>query len=323
MTSVNALTADAVAAIRDLVKRDHVDVEFAPLPKEALGGDTFVDLPHVAIIRQGDRVEIQSLDTVVAAARGKPFSRVGSAKVTTLASFVALVNHHKTADTVVFVDTTWTQPKFTAVIDYHTPSKAAADDKVTFNDPGARFGKHRVSYSFPLSDPWKAWVAGNGKKFDQAEFAAFLEDHVHEIAAPEVAERNLWEPQFRSAFATPNELIDLARGLEVRVNSVVKNRVRLQTGETQLVYEEEHVDGSGRELLVPGLFLLAVPPFHRGEQIRIPVRLRYRASGGAISWSYEMFRPDQFIDERLRDDVAKVEAGCEVSVFDGSPEMSI
>ncbi len=154
----------------------------------------------------------------------------------------------------------------------------------------------------------------------QAEFAAFLEDHVHEVAVPEEGERHHWENLLKSRFATPVELIDLSRGLEVTVGARVKNKQRLESGETQMVFEVEHRDASGNELTIPGLFLISVPAFYRGEPLRIPARLRYRLQGGEIVWFYQLFRPDEGVDDRLRNDVITVQKRTGLPTYDGAPE---
>jgi hypothetical protein len=317
-----AVTADAVKEIAALVRKDHVEVSLVPLPRKALGLGTYVEQPHVAIIRKGDSVEIQSIETHIAAARGKPRARTGTASVTSLASFITLVNRHKRIEeSVVFSDTDWRKPSLTAVLDYHLPASDDDRDSDAFEDAGARNGKHRVHYAYPLSDAWQEWVAANGRKMAQADFAQFLEDHITELAAPTEAERNEWEADFKAKFATPSELLDLSRGLEVTVGSRIKNRTKLQTGETQMVFEVEYAGADGGELVVPGLFLLSVAPFHRGESIRIPVRLRFRAGGSDIVWFFEMIRPDKFIDERLADDAGEVAEATGLTVIDGTPEM--
>lgn len=314
--------ADLVNAIANLARQDHYKVEFVPLPKEALGLGVNVPTPHVALVGTTDGIEIRPITEAIESARGKPYQRKGTASVTTLASFIALVKRHKIGDeTAIFADINWQLPTLTAVIDYHRPRTGdGRSEQSAFEDPGARFGRHRVHYAYPLSDAWKAWVAANKKPMDQVDFATFLEEHISELAAPETAERTLWESDLKARFATPAELLELSRGLEVTVGHQVKSRIKLQTGETQMLFETRMGDASGAELVVPGLFLLAVAPFRRGEQIRIPVRLRFRAGGGGITWFFEMLNPDKYIDERLVDDAGIVEAETGIAVIAGSPE---
>ncbi|HEY1310073.1 MAG TPA: DUF2303 family protein [Pseudolabrys sp.] len=244
--------------------------------------------------------------------RTKPAAKKGVAKALTLESFIALANRHKTEDSAVFADTTWTKPSLTAVIDYHQARNGGEPDN----------GKHRVAYEFPLSEEWKAWVKADGEAFQQIDFAAFIEDRIAELTAPTTDESKYYEDLFSTKIATPAELITLSRGLQVNVDSRVKNASVLQTGAAQIVFEEEHRDANGNVLKVPGLFLLSIAPFFMGEKARIPVRLRYRVAGGKIIWFYQICRPDLAVTTRVREDLAIVAEETALPTFEATPEMS-
>lgn len=261
-------------------------------------------------IKHGERPEVIDLSRHFEAWRFVPQFRRGTAKALTLQSFIDLTNYHKVERSAVFADTNWQAPSFTAVIDYHDKPTDAPD-----------FGKHRVAYQFPLSPEWVAWTKQDGQKMNQADFAAFLEDHIPELASPSDAER-VFEDTFQTKVATPAELMQLSRGLQVNIEARVKNVSTLQTGEGQIQWEEAHKDADGKPLKVPGLFVLAIAPFFMGEKIRIPVRLRYRASGGTVIWFFQIYRPDQFVTERVRDDLDTVARETGLPVYEGAPEMS-
>jgi uncharacterized protein YfdQ (DUF2303 family) len=244
--------------------------------------------------------------------RTKPATKRGTAKALTLESFIALTERHMTEDSAVFADTTWTKPALTAVIDYHQNETGGAPDN----------GKHRVVYDFPLSEEWSAWIATNGAAFNQLDFAAFIEDRIAELTAPTEDEVRQYEDLFNTTVATPAELMKLSRGMQVNVESKVKNASVLQTGAAQIVFEEEHRDAGGNVLKVPGLFLLSIAPFFMGEKARIPVRLRYRVQNGAIKWFYQIYRPDLAVTQRVRDDLAIVDQRTGLPCFEATPEMS-
>jgi uncharacterized protein YfdQ (DUF2303 family) len=186
----------------------------------------------------------------------------------------------------------------------------------------ADFGKHRINYAFPLSEPWKAWVEQNGKPMEQADFAAFIEDHIAELCAPTAEEKASYEKDFQTTVATPSQLIQLSRGLQVNVNAVVKNVVTLQSGEGQVTFDEQHTDADGKALKVPGIFLLNIAPFFMGSLISIPVRLRYRPSGSKLFWYYQIYRPDEHITARVRADLRKVAEETGLPSYEGTPEMA-
>ena len=106
------------------------------------------------------------------------------------------------------------------------------------------------------------------------------------------------------------------------MSSKVKQHLALSSGEGQIVWEESHQDASGQALKVPGMFILNISPFFMGDKMRMPVRLRYRVRGGSIIWLYQIFRPDQFVTEHIRNTLADARARTELPTFEGSPEMS-
>ncbi|MEW6256919.1 MAG: DUF2303 family protein [Pseudomonadota bacterium] len=240
-----------------------------------------------------------------------PKARRGTAKALTLESFIALVNRHATDQSVVFADTTWTKPSFTAVIDYHP----------VMPGEGASFGKHRVLYDFPLSEEWKKWVEMDGEPMSQFDFAAFLEDRISDLSSPLDAEKAELERDFATTVANPAELILLSRKLHVTVESKVTNALTLQSGAGQIQWEEEHKGADGKPITVPGLFILNIAPFFMGEKARIPVRLRYRAKT-TITWSFHIYRPDVHVTERVRGDLDIVAKKTSKPTFEGAPEMT-
>lgn len=274
-----------------------------------MGADGIPSLIPVAI-RHGATPELLDVSRFFEPWRAHPEFKKGTASLLTLQSFVDLVNRHKTEDTAIFAHTDWRKPHFEAVIDYH----AAEPD----GDAGNL--KHRLRYEFPLSEEWKAWVAVSGEKFSQADFAAFLQDHIADLSSPYDAERIDLERDFQTTVATPSQLMTLSRSLQVNVNSAVKNAITLQTGEGQIQWSEEHTDGDGKPLKVPGVFLLNIAPFFMGEKTRVPVLLRYRANAGRIDWTIVLYRPDIHVTERVRADLDTVSALTERPCFEGSPE---
>jgi uncharacterized protein YfdQ (DUF2303 family) len=288
-------------------KATGIEIVTVTAPKDLVGvpGEIPIAIVH------GENPTLVDVSRHFEAYRTYPGFKRGTAKAFTLDSFIGLVDRHKTSDSVVFANSEWKNPSFTAVIDYHEAASGGAADN----------GKHRIFYAFPLSEEWQAWNEQNGKVMEQAEFAAFLEDRIAELASPTQAEKNDLERDFATSVATPAELIQLSRGLQVNVEAVVKSATTLQTGEGQIVWEETHKDHNGQPLKVPGIFLLNIAPFFMGEPVRIPVRLRYRKSGSKIVWFYQLYRPDQHITERVRDDLLTVANETLLPTFEGTPEM--
>ena len=243
--------------------------------------------------------------------RVTPDRKRGTATVDTLESFIDLVDRHKTESSVIFADIDWKKPSLTAIIDYHEKGAAGPADN----------GKHRIHYPFPLSEEWKAWVGSNAQPMKQAEFAEFFEDRIAELATPHEEEVSDWQEKLGGKVAYPNEIVMLSRGLKVNAETKVANHVTLASGEAQITFEEEHRDQNGQKLNVPSLFIIKLPPFFRGEPVRVPVRLRYRLQSGSLIWFYQLYRPDVYITEEVELSLERAAAATELPAFQGTAEM--
>ncbi|MBY5804119.1 DUF2303 family protein [Rhizobium leguminosarum] len=303
---MDQLSETAVKAIADLAIQADFGIDIITTPTDVSG------LPkEVPVLIDPKTGKAASIKQLVDEWRLTPARKSGTAKVLTLESFTELVDRHKTEHSVIFADTDWTEPSLTAVIDYHAKVNGGLADN----------GKHRIHYDFPLSDSWKAWIGINSKALDQTQFAEFIEDHIADLAAPDEIEEEDWRHKFSFRVAHPNELVTLSRGLQVASEMKVKNVVSLQSGAAQINFEEEHRDANGNKLDVPGMFILSVPPFFRGEPTRIPVRLRYRLSSGKLLWICQLYRPDVHITEQVVRDMERAGADTGLPYFQGAPEM--
>ena len=256
---------------------------------------------------------ISSVSNLFEQYRYAPTRKTGTAKVTTLDSFIDLVDRHKTEHSAIFANTDWQKPSLTAIIDYHKASEDGGD---------ADNGKHRILYDFPLSEEWDAWIGRNGKAMSQGEFAEWIEDHITELAAPDSQEADDFRQLFGFKVAYPNEMQALSRGLQIHAETRVKSNVVLQTGEGEITWEEEHRDASGAKFVAPGLFILSIAPFYLGDKARVPVRLRYRVKEGKIFWTFQMYRPDIHITQQVLRDLENAAGATGLPAFQGTPEMS-
>lgn len=287
---------------------DFIQSESAPQIIDAGAG---ADGTPIKVLVVGKGRQIVDLRPHFAEARTAPLRRTGTAKHTTLLSFIDHVNRFKDVDSAVFAEVS-ASPKAVAVLDYHR----------TGSEGAPRFGKHRSEYAFPLSERWMAWMAKNGVVMDQASFAEFLENRVLDVASPEglgETSRSI-AAKLGQSFATPQKLLELSRGLAVREGSVVQNAKNLSTGETQIQFTTQHTDERGEPLKVPGLFLLAIPVFDDGAPYEIAVRLRYRLNAGRIAWFYEVHSADVVLRDAIEEACSRVAKETALPVFRGIPE---
>lgn len=243
-----------------------------------------------------------------------PKQKLGTAHVTAAESFIDLTNRHKTPASALFANTLdWKKPSLTAVIDYHRTNETGSGD--------ADWLKHRVVYDFPLTDEWQAWIARDGKIMEQEDFAEWFEEHLPELSSPDSQEAEDFLANYGLKVAYPNEILALTRGISVHVESRVKTNITLQSGEGEITFEEEHKDGrTGVKLAVPGMFILSIKPFRMGNACRIPVRLRYRVSGGGVKWFFKMLRPEDYVTQEILRDCERAASETGLPLYHGAPE---
>lgn len=300
-----------IAEVRRLVE-EHLLVEIGTVTDPVAGADALVVIDGTAVRALDPKVFDGYAD--------RPRFRQGTAQFTAIDSLINHANRFKDDGSAVFANDSRSQPSLTVVVDYNEAGSDA--------DTLPRFGRHRGTFAFPLSDEWKVWNEKNGPKnaMTMADFAAFLEDRITDVLYLIPGEDELSEDLQKFVdtlggnIATPHQLVELSRGLQINENSVIREVNKLSSGEGQLLFQTEHTDENGAPLKIPNLFLIGIPVFKRGPFYRIAARLRYRkATGGVIFW-YELWRPDRSFDNAFEESLERVAAETGLPVFRGSPE---
>lgn len=248
-----------------------------------------------------------------------PRFRSGTAAMLSLDSFIAHVNRFGDSDTAVFADNDRAKASLTAVLDYHRTGSGGAP----------RFGRHRTTFLFPMADEWTAWNALNGKPMKMVDFARFLDDHIidvlpaQSVSLDDETQGYLAALGNRAIIADPSRLMDLASGLQINEQSVLKEVNNLQDGTGALVFEAVHTDQAGQKLVVPGLFVLGIPVFRGGERYQVVARLRYRKTGEGIAFWYDLWRLDRVFDHAFNEAVERVQSETDSPVFIGKDEGKV
>ena len=284
---------------------------------------------HLNAIRQpGGRIDLSELQAVIDSRAPNPAFRRGTAVLTSLDSFIAHVNRFGDGDSAVFADENRASPSVLAVLDYHRKDVLAvegdeAEGSMTHGE--YRHGKHRSLFSFPLSDEWKAWHAGDSTKMSMADFAIFLENNVLDIAeitkAPTGTERFVEQNGGIGNVADWQMLTRLARGLRIDENSTVSEAITLASGEGELTISNTHdTEVGGVKVKVPTMFFIEIPIFREGVFYRLPVRLRYRKDRGGVAFWYEIWRSDRSFMDAFNEAVGRIRVETPAQVFYGKPE---
>lgn len=256
-----------------------------------------------------------------------PLWRDGTAKLTQLDSFIALVNRHKLTHTAIFACDDLDAPGLTAIFDYHPDN---ADLTANGEEAGYQVQamRHRAHYAFPLSVEWQQWFGRNGRQMTMGDFARFLESNIADVsddpikawseAAQAFAKANRASD---SAVANPTRLIDLSRKFAIYETATSCEAVNLTTGEAQLTFVSEHKQADGKPVDFPSLFSIVIPLFARSTvYYRLIARLRYRLQSGKPVFWYELWRPDLTFETAFNEALEQVRTATELPIYAGSPE---
>lgn len=262
-----------------------------------------------------DGMTIKSLKTIRDEERTQPQRRTGTVKALDLASLIAVTNRFKSEHSALFQKAIIKDNDLLAslqtVFNYHP---GGADNTAADN------ADHRVRYEFPLSEELKIWLGKNKTGFDQKEFAEFLEDNIADLV---IADNEHFHTSFGDmapAFTTPSKILELARGIDIRVEERVTQAFRTADGSFNLQYTSENKDAAGNKLNVPEWFVLGIPVFENGKYFQFPVRLRFRQNQGQVKWFFELYRKNDILRAALNDACDQAQKETELPLYSGDPE---
>ncbi len=276
----------------------------------------FEPAPGVLLMQLQDGQRVESLKPFIDQFRENPERAIGTAKLADEAGFVAHVNRQKAAHSVVFACDDMNRPSLLAVYDYHGPQTAGRDGQ-------PRHGGHRANYEIARTEEWLAWHFQEAKGYvSAAEFAEFVEDRIADVVSDPTQSPALLQLRelIGGEYASASKLMQLSRGIAINVNETLRSATSLSSGEISVVYEAKHSDPLGGTLLVPSLFAIGVPIFKNGDRYQIAVRLRYRTSGGKVTWAIDLYRADAAWDSAFAELIERVRVATELPVLLGSPE---
>lgn len=135
--------------------------------------------------------------------------------------------------------------------------------------------------AFTETERWQDWKRVDNRWYDQEEFAEFLEDHADDLASPSAA-----------------EMLEIAQSIRATVGTVVEKGIRLDNGETQLVYKEDIEGKAGRagQLEIPQQIKITVQPFTSSSAYLLDAKFRYRLVNRELKLSVKLMNADLMIE---------------------------
>lgn len=233
-----------------------------------------------------DDTAIHSLEKFLPA----PLRKKGHTTLNDVGSFILLVNAEKKPSTRLYGNLI--NPLFHAVFNDHADG----------TEPG--WQDHSAKYACPLSIEWKTWLAQSGRQMSQADFAAFIENNLPDIASPPAA-----------------DMLEISRSLEAKKKVNFASGIRLSNGQNELTYEEE-ITGTAQKgkLSVPEIFTIGIPVLEGGARYQVEAKLRYRiADGGKLTMWFELVRPHKILEHAVTEVRVQIETATALLMLNGTP----
>lgn len=272
MTATDELTAAEII-------RDETRLATAPTEVPTDGSGVYFK------VDQDGAVELVDANELLDPYRDAPRRDMHTRQLLDPDAFAGYLAKHGLARSEVYADVRPEALKVTAVIDASSP--AASDAPGT---PG--WAKHEAIYRVVKTAAWRAWEAIDGKLLDQLAMAEHFEDRLPDFTEP-----------------TGADMLEVAQSLQVSRTGRFESSQRVKSGETNLVYRDQHdattQDATKRTIAVPDAFELALQPFEGSPMYRVPCRFRYRLNDGRLKLIVKMDRPEDIIRSAF-DDVVKV-----------------
>jgi len=226
----------------------------------------------------------------VAEYMAQPSRKRGTVNILEAASLVEYVKKHGDPDTtVIYADVHYqtSRYKLTAILNDH----GTASNQAQWRD-------HVATLEPVRSLEWDRWSAQNGKSMSQEVFAAFIEDNMGDIASVD-------------KMPSGKDMLEMALSFQATSEKRFKKRIDLQGGGTQLEYVDQADEATSTKMRFFERFTIGIPVFQGAtDGYHMDARLKFRANGGALSFWYELVRPDRVFKTAVQTEISKIKEGA-------------
>lgn len=207
-------------------------------------------------------------------------------------SFLTYLGKHRNAEqTEVYADLE--ASRIVAIIDAHLGD-------------GAESGRnqHVLSLDLVHTPEWNTWIANDGKKMSQIDFAEFMESNHADIVGEDGV-----------------TLLEVAQDLQGATNVEWQSGERLANGEVKLSFKETVTArvGNRDDVSIPAKFKIAVKPYLGSARYSVGVAFRFKLDGPRVTMSYHLDRPHVTLESAFEDMVNEVQAGIPASTVELEP----
>lgn len=165
---------------------------------------------------------------------------------------------------------------------------------------------HTAKYTPVFAQEWKNWTGKNKQTFSQADFAAFIEENLKDIASAD----NL---------PSGAQMLEMALSFEANQDMRFKSAIRLQNGGVQMSFVQDDDSQTLAKMQLFDRFAIGIPVFWSGDAYRVDARLRYRVRDGKLTFWFELIRPDKVLESATTTLIEQIRNTTGSPFFFGDP----
>lgn len=227
-----------------------------------------------------------------------PRRKRGKVSVSDAESFIGYVKRHGSlSSATIWCDANYTTAKvaFVSILNDHGEKEI----EQAWRD-------HTAAFTPAFSEEWVRWNSKNKAPFGQAEFAAFIEENLKDIATIE-------------GNPTSAQMLEMALSFEANQDVRFKSAIRLQNGGVQMSFVQDDDSQTLQKMQMFDRFSLGIPVFWNGDAYQVDARLRYRVRDGKLTFWYELIRQDKVLEASTKTLIEKIQTGTGIPFFFGNP----
>ena len=241
-----------------------------------------------------DGYKVSSLENMLV----QPTRKRGTVSVTDAGGFITYMNRHCEDGTLVYADIDQVAGSFKLV--------GVINDS-SAEEPGWR--DHTCTMDRKRSVEWDRWIGKNKAAMSQADFAAWIEDNLADIAT-------------LPGFPSGQDILAMSIGFEANSEKRLRSKINLQNGGVRFEFVEDEDKDTRSSMQVFERFTLGLPVFD-GSASAYPLeaRLKYREKSGNLTFWYELIRPDRVFKTAVADELGVIKEGTSLMIVSGTPGL--
>ena len=216
--------------------------------------------------------------------RTEPYRKQGTTYLHDTASLIKFVKKHKQDGTEIYIDADFSKGDISVIAILNGDTSQ-----------GAGFSDHRAIFHPNHTPDASEWLSHNGKRMNQADFAAFLTNNARQIVSSNPDNANAKLP-------TGAEVLDFASNLEYTEKTTFKQGYREQDGRINFTFQSEDAGKNEQNLKMYEKFGIAFTPYLNGDSFFVEAALKFRIdkNNGALVLWYELQQVHKVMEQAAR-----------------------